>query len=38
MIIDFYAIIIFCRFLLQLAQADFYNPASQMIVRLTQPV
>lgn len=26
------------RFLLQLVRADFYNPVSQMIVRVTQPV
>jgi len=26
------------RFLLQLARADFYNPVSQLVVRITQPL
>ena len=35
---ELYILILLMRFLLQLARADYYNPISQSIVRLTQPV
>ena len=34
----FYCYLLAARLLLQIAQADFYNPISQMIVRFTAPV
>jgi YggT family protein len=34
----FYATLIVLRFLLQLTRADFYNPLSQFIVKMTAPV
>ncbi len=41
-ILDFlfnlYISIVLLRFLLQLVHADFYNPLSQFVVRMTQPV
>src|SRR5690606_18273554 len=33
-----YILIVLLRFLLQAARADFYNPVSQAIVRLTSPL
>lgn len=33
-----YLLVILLRFLLQVARADFYNPASQAIVKLTNPL
>lgn len=33
-----YITIVLVRFLLQLAKADFYNPVSQAVVKLTSPV
>jgi len=33
-----YALIVLLRFLLQLTRADFHNPVSQLVVRLTTPV
>jgi YggT family protein len=33
-----YIIVVVLRFLLQLARADFYNPVSQFIVKVTTPV
>ena len=33
-----YAIIVLLRFLLQTSRADFYNPASQFVVKATNPV
>ena len=33
-----YILIVMLRFLLQLVRADFYNPISQIIVTVTQPV
>lgn len=33
-----YLLIIVLRFLLQIARADFYNPISQAIVKLTNPI
>jgi YggT family protein len=33
-----YLSIILLRFLLQMARADFYNPVSQMLVKLTNPL
>ncbi|MGY8868971.1 MAG: YggT family protein [Pseudomonadales bacterium] len=35
---ELFIFILLMRFLLQLARADYYNPISQSIVRLTQPV
>ncbi|PCJ49604.1 MAG: hypothetical protein COA74_05480 [Gammaproteobacteria bacterium] len=37
-IFDFYIVAIILRFLMQLFRADFYNPLSQFIVRITDPV
>ncbi|MCV6605885.1 MAG: YggT family protein [Porticoccaceae bacterium] len=34
----FYCYLLAARLLLQLAQADFYNPISQMVVRFTAPL
>jgi len=34
----FYIMIVILRFLLQLFQADFYNPISQFIVKMTSPL
>ena len=34
-VIGFYTLIVLLRFLLQLTRADFYNPVSQWIVRVT---
>ena len=34
---DLYILLVLLRFLLQLLRADFYNPISQFIVRLTTP-
>ena len=34
---EIYVFILLLRFLLQLARADYYNPISQGVVRLTQP-
>lgn len=36
--VSFYTLIVFLRFLLQLARADFYNPVSQFVVKATAPV
>jgi YggT family protein len=36
-IIGLYILIVMLRFLLQWARADFYNPVSQFIVKVTQP-
>ena len=33
-----YVLVVMLRFLLQLLRADFYNPVSQLVVRLTTPV
>ncbi|MEJ2529025.1 MAG: YggT family protein [Gammaproteobacteria bacterium] len=35
---QFYIALILLRFLLQWARADFYNPVSQLIVKLTSPI
>ncbi|WP_293265575.1 YggT family protein [Neptunomonas sp.] len=35
---ELFIFILLMRFLLQLARADYYNPISQSIVRLTQPI
>jgi len=37
-IFGLYATLVVLRFLLQLTRADFYNPVSQVIVKLTKPV
>ena len=37
-LIDIYTSILMLRFLLQQVRADFYNPISQFIVKLTNPV
>jgi YggT family protein len=34
---DLYILLVLLRFLLQMTRADFYNPISQFIVRLTTP-
>ena len=34
---DLYILLVLLRFLLQMLRADFYNPVSQFIVRLTNP-
>lgn len=34
----FYVLVVVLRFLLQVLRADFYNPLSQFVVRLTTPV
>jgi YggT family protein len=34
---DIYILLVLLRFLLQMLRADFYNPVSQFIVRLTTP-
>ncbi len=34
----FYILLVVLRFLLQMVRADFYNPISQFIVKLTSPV
>lgn len=36
-IFSFYILLVMLRFLLQLVRADFYNPVSQFVVRLTTP-
>lgn len=33
---EFFALVVLLRFLLQMAQADYYNPISQAVARLTQ--
>lgn len=35
---NFYLLIVLLRFILQLVRADFYNPLSQFIVRVTHPL
>lgn len=35
---ELYVFILLLRFLLQVARADYYNPISQSVVKLTQPV
>jgi len=35
---DFFLFIILLRFLLQLTRADFYNPLSQFVVKLSSPI
>lgn len=37
-ILQMYIFIILLRFLLQVAKADFYNPVSQFVVKVTSPV
>lgn len=37
-VFDLYILVILLRLWLQFARADFYNPFSQMVVKLTQPV
>ena len=34
----FYVLVVVLRFLLQVLRADFYNPLSQFVVKLTTPV
>ncbi len=36
-VIGMYLVLVLIRFLLQLARADFYNPISQAIVKITNP-
>ncbi|MDH5435481.1 MAG: YggT family protein [Gammaproteobacteria bacterium] len=35
---DFYILIVMLRFIFQLVRADFYNPMSQFIVKVTSPL
>lgn len=37
-ILDLYATVIVLRFLMQAVRADYYNPVSQFVVRVTNPV
>ncbi|MBR9805058.1 YggT family protein [bacterium] len=37
-VFSLYMIAVLCRFLLQIARADFYNPLSQFIVKITDPL
>ena len=37
-VVGLYLLALLLRFLLQLARADFYNPASQVVVRVTDPM
>lgn len=37
-LINIYLFILMLRFLLQASQADYYNPVSQSVVKITQPV
>jgi len=37
-IFGLYALVVMLRFLLQMVRADFYNPVSQFIVKVTSPV
>ncbi|MDP6967856.1 MAG: YggT family protein [Gammaproteobacteria bacterium] len=37
-LLGLYVMILLIRFLLQLTRADFYNPISQALVKITQPV
>ncbi|MYL24884.1 YggT family protein [Vreelandella massiliensis] len=37
-LINIYLFILMLRFLLQASQADYYNPLSQSVVKITQPV
>lgn len=36
-VFNFYILLVMARFLLQAVRADFYNPVSQFVVRLTTP-
>ena len=36
-ILDLYVLLVLLRFMLQMFRADFYNPVSQFIVRVTSP-
>jgi len=36
-IFDIYVLLVLLRFMLQMLRADFYNPVSQFVVRLTSP-
>ena len=38
LVIDLYATVLLVRLLLQLVQADFFNPISQTIFKVTAPV
>ena len=38
LIFEFYLIAVILRFLLQLVRADFYNPLSQFLITITNPV
>ena len=37
-LINIYLFILMLRFLLQASRADYYNPLSQSVVKITQPV
>jgi YggT family protein len=36
--VDLYILVLMLRFLFQVVRADFYNPVSQLVVRLTTPI
>ncbi len=36
-VLDFYILLLFLRFWLQVIRADFYNPLCQFVIKLTQP-
>ncbi len=38
LVVDIYATVLLVRLLLQLVQADFFNPLSQTIFKITAPV
>ncbi len=38
LLLDFYATVLLVRFLLQIVQADFFNPISQIILKITAPL
>ncbi len=37
-VVHIFMMLLWLRYLLQLVQADFYNPVSQAVVRFTEPV
>ena len=37
MFVGLYVLVVLLRYLLQLTQADFYNPVSQFLVKATNP-
>ena len=37
-IFDLFAFVVMLRFLMQLTRADYYNPLSQFVVKITDPL